>query len=35
MFDEKGQPPSLEKNRAELWTRVEQFLARHIGKAQM
>ena len=32
MFDEQGQPPSLEKNRAELWTRIEQFLARHIGK---
>jgi dipeptidyl aminopeptidase/acylaminoacyl peptidase len=31
MFDEQGQPPSLEANRAQLWTRVAQFLERHIG----
>jgi len=31
-FDEKGQPASLEANRAALWTRIEQFLAKHIGK---
>ena len=35
LFDEKGQPPSLEKNRAELWTRIEQFLEHHIGKPKM
>ncbi len=33
MFDENGQAP-LDKNRAELWTRIEQFLERQIGKAQ-
>lgn len=30
-FDDKGQPPSLEGNRVELWTHIEQFLERHIG----
>lgn len=30
-FDDKGQAPSLEGNRVELWTRIEQFLDRHIG----
>jgi dipeptidyl aminopeptidase/acylaminoacyl peptidase len=33
MFDENGQPPSLDNNRAALWTRIEQFLDRHIGPA--
>ena len=32
LFDRKEQPHSLEKNRAELWSRIEQFLERHIGK---
>ena len=31
-FDENGQPPSLEANRAALWTRIAQFLAKHIGQ---
>ncbi len=30
-FDANGQAPSLESNRAQLWTRIEQFLERHIG----
>jgi dipeptidyl aminopeptidase/acylaminoacyl peptidase len=32
LFDQKAQPHSLEKNRVELWTRIEQFLERQIGK---
>lgn len=30
-FDANGQAPSLESNRADLWTKIEQFLERHIG----
>ena len=31
-YDEKKQDWSLEQNRIDFWTRVEKFLARHIGK---
>ncbi len=31
LFDEKGQAP-LAKNRAALWTKIEQFLEKHNGK---
>ena len=34
LFDEQGQSASLEKNRAELWTRIELFLERHIGQSR-
>lgn len=32
LYDEKGQDWSLANNRIDLWTRIEQFLERHIGK---
>ena len=32
LFDEKEQAWSLESNRAELWTKIEQFLEKHNGK---
>ncbi len=31
LFDAAGQSWSLEKNRVELWTRIEKFLQKHIG----